>query len=250
MTWVIAHRGASRDCPENTFAAFDTALALGCDGLELDVQLTQDGIPVVYHDRTLTRAGGGRRRVHRSTLDELRRLDPGARHGSRFAGQRIPTLDEVLQRYAGRTRLLVEIKTREGREGRLRHRELAHKTALALRDRAPRGEAYLLSFDTGVLAACADVAPEVPRVLNLRPGPVLDTALRRRLGSLSGLSTDVRSLTRNFGAAVLHAGGLLFAYTCNTPRTARRAIEAGATGVMSDRPDWLGAWLRVEGGTA
>jgi len=250
VTWVIAHRGASRDCPENTFAAFDTALAHGCDGLELDVQLSLDGVPIVYHDKTLARAGGGRRRVHRSTLDELRRLDPGARHGSRFAGQRIPTLDEVLGRYSGRTRLLIEIKTREGHAGRLRHDELARKTALAVRDRAPRDEVFLLSFDVGVLDACADAAPDVPRVLNLRPGPVLDTALRLRLYSLAGLSADVRSLTENFGTAVLHAGGLLFAYTCNTSRTARRAAEAGATGIVSDRPDWLGVWLRAEGGTS
>jgi glycerophosphoryl diester phosphodiesterase len=248
VTWVIAHRGASRDCPQNTFAAFDAALDHGCDGIELDVQLSLDGVPVVYHDRTLARAGGGRRRVHRTTLDELLRLDPGARHAPRFAGQRIPTLDEVLRRYAGRTRLLVEIKAREGHAGRSRHHELARKTALAVDERIPRGEGYLLSFDAGVLDACAEVAPDVPRVLNLRPGPVLDTAQRKRLGSLAGLSADVRGLTANFGAAVLHARRLLFAFTCNTPRTVRRAVEAGASGVMSDRPDWLGAWLRAEGG--
>ena len=76
---AIAHRGASRDCPENTLAAFDEALRQGCDGIEMDLQLSRDGVPVIYHDRTLTRAGGGRHRVVSRDLAELRTLDVGAR---------------------------------------------------------------------------------------------------------------------------------------------------------------------------
>ena len=110
--WVIAHRGASRDCPQNTLAAFDEALRQGADGIELDVQLSRDGIPVVYHDRTLTRAGGGRRRVAQLDFAELRQLDPGNRVDRRFRGQHLCSLEEVLQRYGRCTRLLVEIKIR------------------------------------------------------------------------------------------------------------------------------------------
>ena len=81
--WIIAHRGASRDCPENTLAAFDEALRQGADGIELDVQFTQDEVPVVFHDKTLTRAGGGRRRVAGLSFRELRELDAAARFEGR-----------------------------------------------------------------------------------------------------------------------------------------------------------------------
>ena len=107
--WVIAHRGASKEFPENTLIAFDEALGRGADGIECDLQLSRDGVPVIYHDRTLTRAGGGRKRVSRLDLAQLERLDPGARVDARFRGQHIPTLERLLDRYADKTRLLLEI---------------------------------------------------------------------------------------------------------------------------------------------
>ena len=125
--WAIAHRGASRDRPENTLSAFDEALRRGADAIELDLQLSRDGVPVVYHDRTLARAGGGRRRMSQLTLAQLRRLDAGFRSDA-FGGERIPTLTAVLRRYARRTRLLLEIKTRE-RDGLQRHLELMRAVA-------------------------------------------------------------------------------------------------------------------------
>ena len=126
-TWVIAHRGASQDCPENTTAAFDEALHQGCDGIELDLQLSRDGIPVVYHDKTLEKAGGGRKRVDQLELHDLERLDAGSWLDKKFRGQHIPILEEVLERYGRRTRLLLEIKTREGAAGRARHIQLRHE---------------------------------------------------------------------------------------------------------------------------
>ena len=84
---VIAHRGASATHPENTLAAFDAALAEGCDGLELDLQLSRDGVPVVYHDRTLRKAGGGARAVHQADWVEITRLDAGRWLDRRYAGR-------------------------------------------------------------------------------------------------------------------------------------------------------------------
>src|SRR5262245_37950091 len=90
-------------------AAFGEAVRQGADGVELDLQLTADGVPVVYHDRTLGKIGGrGTMRAH--TLAELRALDFGAWFDRRFAGERIPTLTDVLRRFAGRTELLLELK--------------------------------------------------------------------------------------------------------------------------------------------
>src|SRR5512145_1308110 len=89
---VIAHRGASAERPENTIAAFDEALRLGADGIELDVQRARDGVPVVYHDRSLRKAGAGLRRVAALDAGELDRLDAGRWFGGAFRGERIPRL--------------------------------------------------------------------------------------------------------------------------------------------------------------
>ena len=107
---VIAHRGASSYAPENTLAAFDLALQMGVRQIELDVHLTSDGHIVVIHDDTVDRTTNGSGPVASQMLAELQELDAGAWFGASFAGERIPTLDEVLARYKGRMHLHTEIK--------------------------------------------------------------------------------------------------------------------------------------------
>jgi len=237
--WVIAHRGAPRRYPENTLAGFDRALRFDCDGIEFDVQMSRDGVPVVFHDRTLARAGGGRRRVHQLDLLELKRLDAGARFPGARRRHRIPTLDEVLDRLDGRTRLLVEIKTREGGAAADRHRELATKVARRV---ARAAQVWVLSFDALVLATVARVAPELPRVLNVRPLlPCLAAKLRRAKPHI--IDADVRGLSAAFGRRVRRGGRSLWSFTCNTPAQVRTARNAGATAIISDRADWLAEHL-------
>ena len=245
--WVIAHRGASRDCPENTLAAFDEALRQGCDAIELDLQLSLDGVPVVYHDRTLTRAGGGRKRVSQLSLAELVRLPAGERFDRRFRGEHIPTLEEVLDRYASRTRLLLEIKTREGRAGATRHLELARCAAALVHRRRAARNVMMLSFDPTLLEACAEVAPGLRRVLNIKPPQELTRGIRSSLDGLYALSVDIRRLTPRFATALVENGTPMLTFTCNTPSTVRRALQAGARGIMSDRPAWLAAQIVVAG---
>ena len=88
----IAHRGASAYTPENTFAAFDKALALGVDNVEFDVHFSADGHIVVIHDDTLDRTTNGSGPVTDQTLDRLRSLDAGEWFSAEFKGQSIPTL--------------------------------------------------------------------------------------------------------------------------------------------------------------
>jgi glycerophosphoryl diester phosphodiesterase len=119
---VFAHRGGSALAPENTIEAFDTGLALGADGLELDVHLSRDGAVVVHHDRTLERTTDGRGEVAAFTSDELARVDAGYHffqgagtypvhpyHPYRGRGIGVPTLSAVLARYRD-ARIIVELK--------------------------------------------------------------------------------------------------------------------------------------------
>ena len=107
---IIAHRGASRSAPENTLPAFRLAWRQGADAAELDVRLSRDGRIVVMHDATAHRAGGLDRKVCSLTLAELRALDFGRWKGAKWAGTRIPTLDEVVRTVPAGKRLLIEIK--------------------------------------------------------------------------------------------------------------------------------------------
>lgn len=93
---VVAHRGASTECPENTMPAFRRAIELGADVIELDVQRTSDGRLVVFHDMTLDRTTNGHGPVFAAGFDEIRGLDAGSWCSAEFAGTQVPTLDEVL----------------------------------------------------------------------------------------------------------------------------------------------------------
>ena len=109
---VIAHRGASSYAPENTFAAYDLALRMKARHIELDVEFTKDGHIVVIHDDAVDRTTDGTGLVTGYTLSGIKELDAGSRFGAQFAGERIPTLEEVLTRYKGRVHFHVEIKGR------------------------------------------------------------------------------------------------------------------------------------------
>ena len=106
---VIAQRGASAEAPENTIAAFELSLAHGADGIELDVHLSRDGHPVILHDLSLERTTDGAGPVGARTVRELKRLDAGGWYGPVFRGQRIQTLQEVLERFRDRTRFWIEL---------------------------------------------------------------------------------------------------------------------------------------------
>ena len=233
---VVGHRGASADRPENTLAAFDEAIRQGAGGIELDVQLSRDDVPVVYHDRSLRRAAGGLRRVAALDAAALARLDAGRWFDSRYRGQRIPTLAQVLDRYATSVLLLIEMKLRGPEDARL---HLARTVAGLLRERRLERRTLLLCFDDKGLREAVRVAPRCRPVLNLDPPPRMTTAVRARLEGLHALAVDVRGLTPSFAADVHTAGLPLYTYTCNTESSVRRSLAAGASGILSDRPGWL-----------
>src|SRR6056297_841327 len=99
--FIWAHRGASAVAPENTLAAFTAALQAGADGIELDVHLTRDGVPVVMHDETVDRTTNGSGRIRDLSHAEIDDLDAGSWFGPRWRGEKIPTLEKVLVAFAG-----------------------------------------------------------------------------------------------------------------------------------------------------
>ncbi|MGG1573724.1 glycerophosphodiester phosphodiesterase [Fictibacillus sp. NRS-1165] len=114
MTKIFGHRGASKVCPENTMAAYTRAYEMGADGLEIDVHLTSDGIPVIIHDDTVKRTTNGKGYVKHFTLAEIKQLDAGSWFSSAFQHERILTLEEFLQ-WICRTPLLLNIELKNNK---------------------------------------------------------------------------------------------------------------------------------------
>jgi glycerophosphoryl diester phosphodiesterase len=160
---VIAHRGDSAHRPENTLASFASALEVGADIVELDVQLSADGHVVVLHDGSVDRTTDGRGAVGELTLAELRRLSAGypGRFGDAFRGERIPTLGEALALLKGRARVLIEIKKESLREDEAGGVE-AH-TVEEVRKAGMSGDVVFLSFEREALLRCRRLAPEIRR---------------------------------------------------------------------------------------
>ena len=193
---IIAHRGASADYPENTLAAFDAALAQGCDGIELDLQLSRDGVPLVYHDRSLRKIGGGGKAVRQTDWAEIASLDAGGWLDPRHAGQAVPTFDQVLDRYARRTRLLLELKVRPRDKRAGVGVALATAVAQRLQSLRLKRHVMVLCFDIETLELMTDLAAEVPTVLNLKAPRQPTRSFRRHsrpgVGDLHRRADDLR----------------------------------------------------------
>ncbi len=107
---VIAHRGAHREAPENTLASLEKAIEIGCDYVELDVRRTKDGALVIMHDASINRMTNGKGKIEDLTLAEIRKFDVKSRHGAQWAGLKVPTFDEILDRAKGHMKIYVDHK--------------------------------------------------------------------------------------------------------------------------------------------
>ena len=153
---VFGHRGAMAQAPMNTLAAFGLAREQGADGIELDVQVSRDGHLVVIHDDTVDSTTDGKGRVADLTLAELKRLDAGSWFADSFAGQRIPTLDEVFAEFGNAMLINVEIKASRDSLDRIEKR-----LADCLRRYNMREQVIISCFDPAVLRRVRGMMPMV-----------------------------------------------------------------------------------------
>lgn len=154
---TVGHRGAPRECPENSIAGFDRALALGLDGIEFDVRMSSDGVPVVIHDATLDRTTTGTGPVDEQNLAMIRSLEiRGATDVD--TPLRVPTLDEVLDRYATRAILHVELKTSAPGDAAF---ELGRVVGARLGQSSNALPSLVMSFEPDALRGFREAASEV-----------------------------------------------------------------------------------------
>lgn len=234
--WIVAHRGAMTEAPENTFSAFDRALYYGVDGIEFDVQASRDGVPVIFHDQRLKKINRSNQPVCTCSYAALCEMDWGGWFSKNFSGEPIPTLEAVLSRYAGKTRLLVEIKPVAVAECSLSGNQLAELVTENIRANVPEkflDRVWILSFDSAILEAAARQAPELTYGQNLeRDRP----ELRGLPACVTAVSLPFRKMTDRFAARCHERGLRVMTYSCNSPKQVEQAMRMGIDVIMTDDP--------------
>lgn len=238
---VFAHRGGAGLAPENTLPAFDRGLSFGADGLEFDVRLSKDGVPVIIHDPTVDRTTDGTGAVDELTAAELAGLDAGY-HFSPDAGfpwrgraGGVPALADLVARYSS-VPLIIELKTAEPALARA---VIDMVRAAGLTDHVTIG-----SFLPGALDAVRSYAPE------FRTGADVDEIKGGVTATLVGtgpvpfhafqvpeIFAGQRIVTPEFVANAHQAGVGVIVWTINEPDDIRRLLDWGVDGLITDRPD-------------
>lgn len=252
---VIAHRGASWDAPEHSFAAYDLALEHEADWIEQDLQMTRDGQLVVFHDDSLDRTATGPASscaglIREKTLAQLQSCEVGSwfnrenrdRARPEFVAERIPTLEAVLRRYAGRARFYIETKNpaeAPGMEDSLlavlrRHRLVGRG--------ANEGRVMIQSFSAASLIHLKALEPRLALVQLIDDAPEPGT-LKTTLDSIAkyadGVGPSRRFVNDAFVRAAHERGLVVHPYTVNAEPTMAYLLGIGVDGIFTDRPDVL-----------
>ena len=246
-TLIVAHRGASKDTPENTIPAFQLAWKQGADAIEGDFHLTQDGKIVCIHDGNTKKVAGKNLVVRESTLSDLQQLDVGAYRGKDFVGTRVPTIAEVFATVPEQKLIYVEIKC--GPEiipvllDELQKSNLCNKQIIVisfkkeviqeLKAKAPQYKAYWLS------------GMKKDQSGNFRPS--LETVLATLEAiNADGFSSNQNVIDESYIESVIRNGYEYHVWTIDNVKTARRFKKWGAHSITTNVPGLIRKQLAEE----
>lgn len=223
---VIAHRGASLACPENTMAAFERAMADGADWIELDVQENAAGTVVVFHDSDFMRQAGSPLKVWEARDEDLRDLDIGSWFGPGFGKERVPTLKRVLAAARGRVGVVIELKYYGHDE------DLEARVVEVVEESGMASHVMVMSLKLEGVKKLAAMRPEWPRGF-------LNTV---SVGDLTGLdlqflALQTRAATRRMIRRAHRRGVKVFVWTVNDPVQMSIMMSRGADGLITDAPE-------------
>ncbi|WP_163102120.1 glycerophosphodiester phosphodiesterase [Peribacillus alkalitolerans] len=232
---VIAHRGSSGACPENTYSAFDQAVEAGAEMIELDIQLSKDGELMVIHDRLLDRTTNGQGNVADYTRDELLQLDAGAWFDAKFSEEKIPVLQEVLERYNGKIGFLIEVKYPQDQPG------IGTKLRTTLQNflETKEGNHPLIvqSFDDAFLRDFNKMMSNIQLGLLIRK--------QLSLKEVEHFSTHISYLNPKYTVVtpgfikIIHKHGMkCFVWTVRSKRIKEIIQKMNVDGIATDYPEW------------
>lgn len=235
--WVVAHRGASGHAPENTMAAFRRAVEMGARFIETDIHLTRDAQLVAIHDLTLERTTNGTGMVKQYTLEHLRQLDAGAWFAPEFAGERIPTLDEILG-FAREADIVFYLELKADAAWGVEHALIN-----ALRRAEEAARTVVLSFHTNSLSTVTRLDPTL-LTGHLMEQVASDAVERAARAGARQIAPHVDSVTPELVEKAHDEGLQVVTWTVNEPARMREMMAAGVDGIMTDYPDRLVAILK------
>ena len=232
---IIGHRGYRAEYPENTLASFFAAIAAGVDMIELDVTLSKDRKVVVIHDDTLNRTTSGFGPVHQATLQDLKRLDAGSWFDSRFKGESLPTLEEVLILAGGNILINIEIKSSAWESG-FSEKAIERQVVDLIIQLDQLNSTLVSSFHTGFLENISKlpVHSEIAFITDRNaPQNFLDVC--ERLGVFSW-HPHYKSLEQRHIEKAHARGILVFPYTVNSVEDMLKLVNMGVDGLITDDP--------------
>ncbi|PLT30649.1 glycerophosphodiester phosphodiesterase [Peribacillus deserti] len=235
---TVAHRGASGYAPENTIAAFDKAVEMKADYIEIDVQRSKDGELVIIHDNSVDRTTNGTGSVKNLTFEELRSLDAGSWKGSEFAGEKIPSFDEILDRYHGKTGILIEMKSPELYPG------IEEEVAKELMERnlgKPQNEKIIIqSFNFDSMKLMNRLLPGVPiGVLTSSTKDTTDQALKDIAGYADYFNPSYGLVSEDLVTKVHSLDLKISSWTVRSQQAADFLLDMDVDGIITDYPDYV-----------
>ncbi|MCA9915804.1 MAG: glycerophosphodiester phosphodiesterase [Anaerolineae bacterium] len=230
---VYGHRGAQAYAPMNTLPAFELAAEQGAQGIELDVQLTKDGFPVIIHDFSVDATTNGNGAVANMTLEQLQVLDAGSWFDARFVGTRIPTLHQVFETLGQDLIINVEIKWFSPEDN-----GIEQVVADVIQQYRLQKRVLVSSFNPIVLKRFRAIAPEVPlgyltssHTMQENTQPIV------RLSDFEAQHPHHELIDPKRVDWALESGHILNAWTVNEPERARQLLLMGVQGIVTDKPD-------------
>lgn len=236
---IIAHRGASAYYPENTMIAFKKALEMGAEMIELDVMMSKDGVPVVFHDAQLNAHTTGHGPLKNYTLQELQKLDAGSWFDAQFSDQQIPTLKKVLAFAAGNIALNIEIKTEAVTDSI--ENGIEQKVLRLVKDYGMENYVLISSFDYRAVKRLKQLDSSISVALlyeqnqsnHLLPHQLVDRY------NADAFNCSFRQLNPKWIADIHEYHIPAFIYTVDNKDRMKKLIAAGVTGIFTNKPDVL-----------
>jgi len=235
---IFGHRGAPRQAPQNTLAAFRAAANIGADGVELDVQLTKDGVPVVIHNRTVDETTNGSGPVAEMTLSQVKKLDAGFSFSPEFGGEQIPTLEDALSTLGQRLLFNIELKPASERSVEL----VAAVAKVVQRLRMSR-RVWFSSYEPYLLYRMRALLPEIPCGILCYP-PTFFTRLLSLITPYEALHPNFRLISEKMVRRVHRKGMRLATWTVDSLDVAQQLAGWGVDVLISNEPDKLLKVLR------
>lgn len=240
----VAHRGFSSDYPENTAASFEAAIKTGAGAIELDIQVSKDGIPFVFHDHDFARMGHNSPVNEKSDFNEIKKRDIGSWFDSRFSAQRVVSLDELFLSFVKKIHLMVEIKAWVNPSLNPDYYKSLIRHLAKLADRTNSWKNIeLLCYLPEVLENAKKTDKRFFCVLNTDEILVPEQVLKFKEMQIDAISIYIENLSSEFSKVVKKQGFPLYTFTCNDKEQVEKAIKCNVDAIMSNNPLWLDGFL-------